>query len=160
MRLSTIRTLVAGLAATIVLTATVTWVAPMFLGHPVDGIAGTARILGMGTSFGPLVHFLFGIVVLPLVFTRILARVLPGPFPFRGLQWGLLLWLLAELVVMPAAGAGRFHAAAGGAPAALWSLVAHLLYGLVLGVFLKPRARARDLVEMRESMGSVAWKDL
>lgn len=160
MRVSVFRTVVAGLCATVVLTALLVWIAPAVLGHPAEDVVAVSRLLGLGTGLGPLVHFLLGILIFPLVFSLLVGRVVPGPYAVRGLVWGFVLWLLAELIVLPAAGAGRFHAATGGSSAVLWSLAGHLAYGLVLGVFLKPRAEVRDMVEMREEMGSVTWTDL
>jgi hypothetical protein len=54
---------------------------------------------------------------------------LPGGLTLKGTTWGAILWLIAQLVVMPLMGAGLFSAATGGMMAAAGSLVAHLIYG-------------------------------
>jgi hypothetical protein len=47
--------------------------------------------------------------------------------------WGLILWLVAEIVVIPMAGGGVFHANQGGMMAAMASLLGHVVYGALLG---------------------------
>jgi hypothetical protein len=49
-------------------------------------------------------------------------------------MWSVVLWLIAQTVVMPMMGAGVFSSAMGGAMAAMGSLIGHLLYGSLLGV--------------------------
>lgn len=51
----------------------------------------------------------------------------------RGALWGVVLWLLAQLIVMPMMGGGLFSSAMGGAMAVMGSLVGHLMYGGLLG---------------------------
>ncbi|MCI0462368.1 MAG: hypothetical protein L0Z62_35905, partial [Gemmataceae bacterium] len=52
-----------------------------------------------------------------------------------GITWGVILWVLAQVVVMPMMGAGLFSANAGGLMAAMGSLLGHLVYGGLLGFF-------------------------
>jgi hypothetical protein len=52
----------------------------------------------------------------------------------KGTAWGVTLWLVAQLVVMPMMGAGIFSSAMGGMMAAIGSLIGHILYGSLLGV--------------------------
>ena len=59
--------------------------------------------------------------------------VLPGGPVTKGVTFGVVLWLLAQSVVMPMVGAGFFSAHAGGAMAAFASLLGHLIYGATLG---------------------------
>jgi len=44
-----------------------------------------------------------------------------------------VLWVLAQVVVMPMMGGGLFSSALGGMMAAMGSLIGHLLYGGLLG---------------------------
>jgi hypothetical protein len=74
---------------------------------------------------------LYGInysVLLPLLY----AYLLPS---LNGMAWGVMLWLLTEMVCMPLAGRG-FFGAAEPLPlvVAVGSLVLHLIYGAVWGI--------------------------
>jgi hypothetical protein len=62
-----------------------------------------------------------------------LYRVLPGGPTVKGITWGVILWLLAQGVVMPIMGGGFFSANAGGVMAALGSFLGHVIYGGLLG---------------------------
>lgn len=67
---------------------------------------------------------------------------LPGSPAIRGTVWGLVLWLIAQTVVMPMMGSGFFSSAMGGMLAAMGSLIGHILYGSLVGVIAgapKPR---------------------
>ena len=53
-----------------------------------------------------------------------------------------MLWVLAQVVVMPMMGGGLFSSAMGGMMAAMGSLIGHLLYGGLLGAIAgAPEAR-------------------
>jgi hypothetical protein len=51
----------------------------------------------------------------------------------KGTTWGIVLWFLAQTVVMPMMGGGFFSMAMGGMMAVMGSLIGHLLYGSILG---------------------------
>jgi len=68
-----------------------------------------------------------------LVFAYIMYRVLPGAPWVKGLLWGLILWLMAQVVVVPMMGGGIFSSRMGGMAAAMGSLIGHSIYGLALG---------------------------
>lgn len=127
------RTLLAGLVATLVLTAIMYWIAPLMLGQPMDVAGMLSGMTGTSWSVGMVMHFLLGVLVFPLVYALILYTRLPGAPWLRGAIWGLVLWLIAEIVVVPMAGGGVFHAAMGGAMAAIASMMGHFVYGAVLG---------------------------
>ena len=60
----------------------------------------------------------------------------------KGTVWGVALWLMAQVIVMPMMGAGLFSSNMGGLMAAMGSLVGHVLYGSLLGVIASaPEAR-------------------
>lgn len=52
----------------------------------------------------------------------------------KGLLFGSILWLMAETMVMPMAGAGFFMSEIGGMKAVMAALMGHLVYGGLLGV--------------------------
>jgi len=66
-------------------------------------------------------------------------RILPGPAWIRGMTYGLVPWLMAQLAVMPMMGMGFFALASGSIVPALQSLMGHLMYGATVGgVYGKP----------------------
>ncbi len=133
MRPSVRKTILGGFAGTVVMTAMMYFVAPMMLGKPMDIAASLGAMLGGSWAMGMLVHLLNGSVIFPLIFAYALYRVLPGEPWLKGTIWGLGLWLLAQVVVVPMMGGGIFSARAGGLMAVMASLVAHAVYGALLG---------------------------
>lgn len=125
---------VGGLAGTVAMSVLMRFVAPMMLGHPMDIAAMIGNMMGGSLAMGLVIHLLNGVVVFPLVYALIVFRFLPGPPLVRGALWGAVLWLMAEVVVMPMAGAGLFSAEIGGAIAAVAALMGHLVYGALLGL--------------------------
>ena len=89
---------------------------------------------GHPTRLGTLLHFVVGIVlgfVYALIFHLALADLLAGSEWLRGGVYGVALWLVMMLVVLPALGEGAFGRRLGGAVAAV-TLVLHLIYGAIL----------------------------
>ena len=82
-----------------------------------------------------LVHILNGAVIFPVVFAFLLYRFLPGSPVVKGITFGVLLWLISQLLVMPVMGAGFFSAHIGGLKAAVASVLGHVVYGGLLGLF-------------------------
>lgn len=66
-------------------------------------------------------------------YAYVLYAILPGNPAVKGAVWGVVLWLLAQVVVMPMMGGGFFSMAMGGMMAVMGSLMGHLLYGVLLG---------------------------
>lgn len=82
-------------------------------------------------------------MIFPALYAYALYTRLPGPGVVRGTTWGVALWLLAQVVVMPMMGGGLFSSAMGGMMAAVASLIGHLLYGSLLGgIASAPERRA------------------
>jgi hypothetical protein len=52
----------------------------------------------------------------------------------KGTLWGVVLWFLAQVVVMPMIGGGFFSSQMGGMMAVMGSLIGHAVYGVLLGV--------------------------
>ena len=126
------------------------FVAPMMLGHPMDIAQMLSGFLGGGWTMGMVMHLTNGIVVFPLIYLMVLYRFLPGAPWLKGILWGVLLWLGLEIVILPIIGAGVFNANEGGAKAVMAALIAHLMYGAVLGV-ITGSATQVAMVGLKES---------
>lgn len=126
------RSMAGGLVGTGMMTAMMYFVAPM-MGLNMDIAAMLAPMVGGSWAAGMAMHFVNGAVIFPLVYAYVLYAKLPGSPAMRGSLWGVVLWLLAQMVVMPMMGAGFFSMAMGGIMAAMGSLMGHVLYGCVLG---------------------------
>ena len=122
------RAILAGLVATLVMTAVGLWLAPL-MGvprmNPAEMLAGA---MGGNLALGWLAHLMVGVVL--AIGYALLAPALPGAPWIRGALYGLAPWLLAQVAVMPMMGMPLFSgslAMAGG------SLIGHLVYGATLG---------------------------
>lgn len=127
------RAVLGGFVGTLVMTAMMYVVAPM-MGLHMDIAAMLGSMLGGSWIAGMMMHFVNGSVIFPAVYAYALFAHLPGSPAIRGTIWGLVLWLVAQTVVMPMMGAGLFSSAMGGAMAAMGSLIGHVLYGSLLGI--------------------------
>ncbi|MFN4261638.1 MAG: DUF6789 family protein [Gemmataceae bacterium] len=127
------RSFLGGFVGTVAITMMMYFVAPMMLGQPMDIASMLGSMLGNSWWAGMVLHFVNGTVVFPLIYAFVLYGVLPGGSAVKGIAWGGVLWLLAQVVVMPMMGAGFFTANAGGVLAAMSSLMGHLVYGGLLG---------------------------
>jgi hypothetical protein len=87
------------------------------------------------TRLGFVLHCING-VVLALIYAVLIVPILPGPYVIRGLIYGVALWLVMMVVLLPLLGDGLFgtRTSGGMAPAAL---VLHVLYGIVLGIVVR-----------------------
>jgi hypothetical protein len=126
------RAVLGGLVGTLALTLMIYKVAPM-MGMVKMDIAGKLGQMFGGWEMGMVMHFVNGTIIFPLVYAFLLYRFLPGPPVVKGLAWGVVLWLTLQFIVMPMMGAGLFSMKAGGMKVAIGSLVAHLVYGSLLG---------------------------
>lgn len=121
-----------GFVGTLVMTAMMYFVAPM-MGMKMDIAAMLGSMLGGSWAAGMVLHFTNGSVIFPAIYTYVLYERLPGSPAVRGTTWGVILWLLAQTMVMPMMGGGLFSSQMGGMMAAMGSLVGHLVYGSLLG---------------------------
>lgn len=135
------RAIVAGFVGTVAITLMMYFVAPMMMGQPMDIAAMLGSMLGGSWIAGMVLHFVNGTVIFPLIYTALLYHVLPGAPAVKGLIWGAVLWLLAQVLVMPMMGGGFLSANAGGMPAVIGSLMGHLVYGLLLGALAREPQR-------------------
>ena len=133
MKPNLMKSLGGGLAGTVVMSMMMRFVAPMMLGHPMDIAAMLGNMMGGSFALGMAAHLMNGIVIFPLAYAFLAFRFLPGPPVARGMLFGAILWLLAEIMVMPMAGAGFFSSEIGGAKAVMAALMGHLVYGALLG---------------------------
>ncbi|HZL49720.1 MAG TPA: DUF6789 family protein [Terracidiphilus sp.] len=108
-------------------------IAPM-MGVHMDITASLAGMVHAPWMVGMVVHLMMGILIFPLVYGILLRRYLPGSALVRGLIWGSILWMMMEVVVMPMLGAGVFGIYGPGMMGAVAALMAHLVYGGLLGV--------------------------
>jgi uncharacterized PurR-regulated membrane protein YhhQ (DUF165 family) len=144
----------AGFFATLAMTMLM-YVAPMMGMPKMDIAAMLGGMLGggmpepMGGSWllGMFIHFVNGTVIFPLIFAFLLYGRFPGAPVAKGILWGVILWFLAQAMVMPMMGAGFF---ASNAPqpflAVFGSLMGHLVYGAILGWLYRPQSSIPAMV--------------
>jgi len=146
MKTKLFRACFAGFLGTIVVTCMVTFASPTLIGGPADLAAMLAGLLGGSWLAGLGMHFAVGTLVLPVAYLALLDRRLPGGPAVRGMAWGLALWLISQIIVIPATGGGFFSSASGGFHVVTDSLIGHLAYGLVLGILAgEPNERVFSL---------------
>ena len=133
MRPNVLKSIAGGLAGTVLMTMMMRYVAPMMLGHPMDIAGMLGNMMGGSWAIGMAAHLMNGIIIFPLAYAFVAFRFLPGSPLVRGILWGIVLWLVAQTMVMPMAGAGFFSSEIGGAKAVFASLLGHLAYGALLG---------------------------
>jgi uncharacterized membrane protein YagU involved in acid resistance len=86
--------------------------------------------LAIGPALGWILHFIVG-MLLGLVYAAVFDRRLPGPALTRGLLYGILVFVVAQLVFMPLVGGGVFSR--GDVELLAGSLFGHLVYGGLTG---------------------------
>ncbi|MBI3587259.1 MAG: DUF2938 family protein [Ignavibacteriales bacterium] len=126
------KALLAGVAGTVAMTM-LTFIAPM-MGMPEMNIPKMlSGFMSVPIVAGWLAHFMVG-TMLALFYAYIIALRLPGSPAVKGAIFGLIPWLMAQVMVNPMMGAGVF---AVNTPAPMLmvvgSLMGHLIYGGVLG---------------------------
>ena len=90
----------------------------------------TSAHLTIGPALGWALHFLIG-MSFALLYAAVFERRLPGTPLIRGLLYGLLVFVVAQLVFMPLVGGGVFSR--GDVELLTGSLVGHLVYGGLTG---------------------------
>ncbi len=86
--------------------------------------------LTIGPALGWVIHFIIG-MVLALIYAAAFARRLPGSPLTRGALYGVLVFVVAQLVFMPLVGGGVFSR--GDVELLAGSLLGHLTYGGLIG---------------------------
>ncbi len=126
------KAIIGGVAGTVVMTGMMMYIAPMMTGMPMDIAAMLGAMLG-GYTMGMIAHIMMGVVVFPLAYVYLVHGLLKGSPLFRGIIYGVVLWLAAITMVMPMAGAGFLMSEIGGMMAVVAALLGHLVYGGLLG---------------------------
>jgi hypothetical protein len=144
------RTILAGVVATLVMTLMI-YAAPHLGGPRMDIAAMLGSRLHGGQMPAPLssywriglmMHVINGAILFPLLYAFLLYPLLPGRPWVKGVTWGLILWFLQEAMVMPMMGKGFFSAKAPNPMMAVMAgLMAHLIYGAILGALAGPQVQ-------------------
>lgn len=101
------------------------------MGQVVSTSLGLASAsLKVGPGVGWVLHFLVG-VALAILYAAFIAARLPGSPLVRGLIYGALIFLVAQVVFIPLAGMGVFSR--GEIELVVGSLLGHLVYGGLIG---------------------------
>jgi uncharacterized membrane protein YagU involved in acid resistance len=137
-----LRAAIAGLIATYVFTMAGFW--QVGIGLPkVDVGQMLADNMGRSYIWGQAAHFING-VLLALIYAW-LYRWLPGPGVVKGLLYGILAMIAAGLAIVPLVTASMpapagifFTQTPDPGMMSLGALVAHLLYGITLGIAYRP----------------------
>ena len=90
----------------------------------------TTAHLSIGPALGWALHFLIG-MALAVIYAGAFDRRLPGTAVVRGMLYGALVFVVAQVVFMPLVGGGVFSR--GDSELLAGSLLGHLLYGAVIG---------------------------
>lgn len=126
------RAVLGGLIGTIVMTMTMMFVAPM-MGVRMDIAKNLADMMGASRAIGMAAHFMLGTIVFPAIYVFAVFRFLPGTAMVKGAVWGTILWAMLEALMMPMMGMGFFGSNGPGMKGAVAALLAHLVYGALLG---------------------------
>lgn len=126
------RTILGGLAGTVAITMLMYEGAPMMGLPKMDIAAMLGQMLG-GWTQGMVMHVVNGVIIFPLLYAFLLFARLPGTPAVKGITWGVILWAMAQLMVMPMMGAGIFGLKVGGIMTVIASLMGHIVYGALLG---------------------------
>ena len=126
------RAIVAGFAATTAMTLALYVLVSVLAGRPSD-----SAMLGGVVAWMPamVLQFVNGSITLPLIYVYLVFRFLPGEPWIKGALWGVILWCLAEILVMPLMQDALSGVTSIGATATLifGLLLVLLVYGTLLG---------------------------
>lgn len=101
-------------------------------------LGSTSAHLPNGPAVGWLIDFLVGLV-LAVIYAAFIVKVLPGNAIVRGLLFGTIVFLLAQVTFMPLTGGGVFSN--GDWELLAGSLLGHLVYGGLVGwIYGEPRS--------------------
>jgi uncharacterized membrane protein YagU involved in acid resistance len=130
------RAAAAGLIATAVMTAQLliepsVGLPKIAIGQVLSTSLGLASAhLSSGPAIGWVIHFAIG-MMLALIYAAVFVHRLPGMPLVRGMLFGVLVFVVAQLVFMPLVGGGIFSR--GAVPLLAGSLIGHLVYGGLTG---------------------------
>jgi len=125
--------IVAGLIATIVLSALMLLKGMMGMMPDLDVIAMIAGMMGASALIGWIAHFMIG-AIYGLVFSQVAGHGTTGATVARGVGLGIAGWLVMMIVLMPMTGGGVFGMAMpSGMMVPVATLMLHVIFGAVLG---------------------------
>ena len=123
--------MIAGFAATVVLSALMLLKSAMGLMPELNIARMLGDMMGAGPSAGWVAHFMIGTVLWGILFA-LLDPYLPGPHWVKGIVFAAGAWILMMVLAMPMAGAGLFGMKLG-IMAPIMTAVLHAIFGAVLG---------------------------
>jgi uncharacterized membrane protein YagU involved in acid resistance len=129
----------AGFAATLTFTLFMWYGGKAIAGFNMDVSSVLAQFLGENPMLGAMGHYVTGTIAYPIAYLAV-RGILPGAAPAKGAVLGVLLWLVANIVLLPLVGTGLFMTGLFGtamgdlAPPLLTSLIGHVVFGLVLAI--------------------------
>ena len=129
------KSILGGFIGTAVMTMMMYKGAPMLIGKKMDIAERIGSMVGDSWVAGMALHWANGVIVFPLIFSLLLFPLLPGKAVVKGIIWAIILWLIAQLILMPMTGAGVFSSNIGGMKVVMASLMGHIIYGAILGTF-------------------------
>lgn len=133
--------MLAGLLATVVLSALMLAKAMMGLMPDVDVIAMLAKQMGSGSALGWMAHFMIGIVGYGVAYALVFSNLPLAGHAIRGLLLGIVGWLGMMVMLMPMMGAGLFGTLMpSGMMVPVATLMLHAVFGVVLGLTFKKLA--------------------
>jgi uncharacterized membrane protein YagU involved in acid resistance len=100
------------------------------IGQILSSALGLSAYLPTGAAIGWGIHFVVG-ATFALVYAGVFVRRLPGSPFMRGVLYGGLIFVLAQLIFMPLVGGGVFSR--GDVQMIAGSLLGHMVYGGVVG---------------------------
>lgn len=132
--------LVAGFAATVVLSLIMVVKGMMGVMPELDVAAMIGMMMGASVAVGWVIHFMIGTIVWGGGFA-VLYDVIPGNSAIaKGVLFRIAAWIGMMIVIMPMAGAGLFGLDMG-MMAPIMTLVLHIVFGAVLGFVFQSRAK-------------------
>lgn len=124
--------MLAGLAATVVMSLMMLMKGAMGLMPELNPIAMIAAMMGVSAALAWGVHFMIGVVLWGGGFA-VLETSLPGTqFWIKGVIFAIGAWLIMMVAMLPMAGVGFFGMSLG-MMAPVLTLVMHVVFGAVLG---------------------------
>ncbi|WP_017930480.1 DUF6789 family protein [Robiginitomaculum antarcticum] len=127
-----IKGMIAGFIATLVLSAIMVMKSMMGLMPELDVAAMLAGMLGGSIALGWLMHFVIGTVAWGGGFALIYKLIPSGNSIIKGIVFGLAVWLIMMVVMMPMAEKGLFGMDLG-IMAPVMTMMLHIIFGGVLG---------------------------
>jgi hypothetical protein len=127
------RGMIAGFFATLVLSTLMVMKAMMGMMPQLNIITMLSAMFGSNSpALGWLLHFMIGTVMWGALFALVQERLPGTTLTLRGISFGIAVWLVMMIAVMPMAGAGFFGLHFGIA-APLMTLMLHMVFGATLG---------------------------